>query len=251
MTGKFKNRRQKHEYFFPDGVQEKTQMSDSLLVATLLCISGGFQDTYTYNCREGVFANAQTGNMALLGQNLAMGNWAITFRYLVPVLAFAAGIYFSQKIRLRYKAQQIIHWRQIVVLLEIIVLFLAGWLPQEWNLLANIMVSFVCAMQVQSFRKVMGNAYATTMCIGNLRIATELLCNYRTTGEKEVLKTSLLYFSLIAVFIGGAAAGGVVTLHLQEKAIWICCPVLLLAFVIMFIKDRKFLFYKNISKKRL
>ena len=67
-------------------------MSDALLAATLLCISGGFQDTYTYNCREGVFANAQTGNMALLGQKLAMGNRAMTFRYLVPGLAFAAGI---------------------------------------------------------------------------------------------------------------------------------------------------------------
>ena len=238
MSGKIHNWEQKLDFFHLDGVHGQTQMSDSLLVAILLCISGGFQDTYTYNCREGVFANAQTGNMALLGQNLAMGNWPMTLRYLVPVAAFAAGIYFSQKIRLRYKERQMIHWRQIVILLEIIVLFLTGFLPQEWNLLANIMVSFVCAMQVQSFRKVMGNSYATTMCIGNLRIATELFCNYRATGQREVLKTSLLYFSLIAVFIAGAAAGGVMTLRLQEKAIWLCCPVLLAAFVIMFIKNR-------------
>lgn len=210
MSGKIHNWEQKLDFFHLDGVHGQTQMSDSLLVAILLCISGGFQDTYTYNCREGVFANAQTGNMALLGQNLAMGNWPMTLRYLVPVAAFAAGIYFSQKIRLRYKERQMIHWRQIVILLEIIVLFLTGFLPQD----------------------------ATTMCIGNLRIATELFCNYRATGQREVLKTSLLYFSLIAVFIAGAAAGGVMTLRLQEKAIWLCCPVLLVAFVIMFIKNR-------------
>ena len=38
-----------------------------------------------------------------------------------------------------------------------------------------IMVSFSCAMQVQAFRKVNGFAYASTMCIGNLRSGTDAL----------------------------------------------------------------------------
>ena len=39
------------------------QPSESMLVGCLLAASGGFQDAYTYNVRDQVFANAQTGNM--------------------------------------------------------------------------------------------------------------------------------------------------------------------------------------------
>lgn len=53
----------------------KTQMSESMALAVFLTLAGGFQDAYSYNCRGKVFANAQTGNLVLLGQNLAMGNW--------------------------------------------------------------------------------------------------------------------------------------------------------------------------------
>ena len=56
-----------------DNREAKGQRSESSAVIAVLCISGGFQDAYTYNCRDAVFANAQTGNMVLLGQNFAMG----------------------------------------------------------------------------------------------------------------------------------------------------------------------------------
>ena len=150
-------------------MRKKGQMSESAAVVAVLCISGGFQDAYTYNCRDEVFANAQTGNMVLMGQNFAMGNWRLGVRYLLPVAAFAVGIYGAEKIRRRFSRSEAIHWRQIVVLLEAVLLFAAGFFPQQINLFANMLVSFVCAMQVQSFRKLNGNAYATTMCIGNLR----------------------------------------------------------------------------------
>ena len=51
------------------------QASDSLLVGGLLSMSGGLQDAYTYHVRDQVFANAQTGNIVLLGQSIALGNW--------------------------------------------------------------------------------------------------------------------------------------------------------------------------------
>lgn len=51
-----------------------------------------------------------------------------------------------------------------------------GIFPNEMDLLANAMVSFACAMQVQAFRKVNGYAFASTMCIGNLRSGMESLC---------------------------------------------------------------------------
>ena len=37
------------------------QMSESMLTAVFIILSGGLQDSYTYLCRGKVFANAQTG----------------------------------------------------------------------------------------------------------------------------------------------------------------------------------------------
>ncbi|MCI8872517.1 MAG: DUF1275 domain-containing protein [Lachnospiraceae bacterium] len=218
-------------------MERRGQMSESAVVIGLLCISGGFQDAYTYNCRDEVFANAQTGNMVLMGQNFAMGNWYLGIRYLLPVLAFALGIYAAEKIRSIYGQSEKIHWRQIVLLLEAVTLFAVGFMPRQVNLLANMLVSFVCAMQVQSFRKLKGSAYATTMCIGNLRTATELWCSYRLTKNPETGRKSLLYYGFIGIFISGAALGGVLTMVLAQKAIWISSGLLLIVFFMMFQKE--------------
>ena len=43
------------------------QMSETLFLGALLTVTGGFLDAYTYLCRGKVFANAQTGNIVLLG----------------------------------------------------------------------------------------------------------------------------------------------------------------------------------------
>ena len=82
------------------------------------------------------------------------------------------------EIQANYKYAQKLHWRQGVLLAEILILFTVGFLPTEYNMLANAMASFACAMQVQSFRKVNGYSYASTMCIGNLRSGTAALSVY-------------------------------------------------------------------------
>lgn len=64
------------------------QISESLALGIFLTLAGGFQDAYSYNVRDHVFANAQTGNIVLLGQNLASGNLMHALRYLLPLAAF-------------------------------------------------------------------------------------------------------------------------------------------------------------------
>ncbi|CCZ57986.1 putative membrane protein [Hungatella hathewayi CAG:224] len=202
-----------------------------------LTLSGGFQDAYTYYTRGKVFANAQTGNIILLGHNAMNGDFADAFRYLAPVLAFAGGIYISEVIRGIYREYGKLHWRQIVVALEILLLFVVGFLPQSMNMAANILVSFVCAMQVEAFRKMKGSAYASTMCIGNLRSATEMLYRYRHTKEKGCLEKCLRYYGVILVFGIGAALGSLMTSLFKERTIWISCGFLFVCFCIMFMKE--------------
>ena len=51
-------------------MNKKVQISESIELGILLALSGGFMDAYSYIGRGGVFANAQTGNMLLLGVHL-------------------------------------------------------------------------------------------------------------------------------------------------------------------------------------
>ena len=213
------------------------QMSDSFLMAAFIIMSGGLQDAYTYCCRDKVFANAQTGNIVLMSTHLFAGDWAGVLRYFVPVISFMAGIFVAECIHRRYKHIEKVHWRQIIILAEIILLFAVGFLPQEVNTFANALVSFVCAMQVQTFRKVRGHAYASTMCIGNMRSGTDALCAYFHTHDKKILQKSMTYFAVIGVFAVGAGVGSVLTAHFAEKGIWVSCILLTVSFLMMFVRE--------------
>ena len=213
------------------------QMSESLLIAALLSISGGLQDAYTYISRGKVFANAQTGNIVLLSQRLVEGDWAAAAHYFVPLLFFAMGIAASEGIRFKYQKAQKIHWRQLVLFTEVLLLFLVGFLPTEYNLIGNALVSFSCAMQVQAFRKVKGYAFASTMCIGNMRSGMEAMCAYIKTGEKVILYKAIHYWGIIIMFAFGAGLGGSLIPFLELYTIWISCILLIISLLIMFIKE--------------
>ena len=215
------------------------QMSESLLTAVFIVLSGGLQDAYTYLCRGKVFANAQTGNIVLFSAHLFEGEWALSASYLVPVLSFMAGVFVAECIHRRYKRMEKVHWRQLIIAAEIVLLFVVGFLPQSVNTLANALVSFVCAMQVQTFRKVRGHAYASTMCIGNMRSGTEALCAYFHTGDKEILHKALTYFGVVLLFALGAGVGSIATLHWGAGTIWLSCGLLTVSFLIMFIHDEE------------
>ena len=214
------------------------QMSESLLTASFIILSGGLQDAYTYFCRGKVFANAQTGNIVLFSAYLFSGEWARCLHYLIPVLAFMVGIFAAECIHRHYKYMEKVHWRQLIIMIEIVLLFAVGFLPQEVNTFANALVSFVCAMQVQTFRKVRGHAYASTMCIGNMRSGTEALCVYFHTHDREVLFKALTYFGVIGLFAAGAGAGVLLTEALAERGIWVSCALLTVSFLFMFIHEK-------------
>ena len=213
------------------------QMSEAFITALFLSVSGGLQDVYTYLFRGKVFANAQTGNIVLMSVHAFAGEWGEALRYLVPLCAFALGIFAAEFIRLKLREMQWLHWRQLVVLFEILLLFVVGFLPQELNLLANSIVSFSCAMQVQAFRKVNGYAFASTMCIGNLRSGMDSLCSWLVAGNRTAKDKALHYFAIIFLFALGAALGSVALNFCGAKAIWFSCLLLTVSFCLMFLKE--------------
>lgn len=212
------------------------QMSEAFLTAVFLSLSGGLQDAYTYLCRGGVFANAQTGNIVLLSVHLLEGEFGRAFHYLIPLLFFAFGVFAAELIRERGEHIRRFHWRQVIVVIEIALLFLVAFLPENMNMLANGLVSFSCAMQVQSFRKVDGFGFSSTMCIGNLRSGMEALCVWMRTKDPQVGRKARKYFCIILLFAIGAGIGGLAVAWLSFHAIWISCLLLFVCFLLMFVK---------------
>lgn len=210
------------------------QTSESYALGILLALSGGLMDAYSYLYRDHVFANAQTGNILLFGIHLAEKNWHTAIEYLFPIAAFICGITLACILRIFLKELQRIHWRQLSLLLEIITLFIVSLIPVSNNLLANSLTSLACGIQAESFRKINGNNIATTMCIGNLRSATQFLCDFLHSKKRQYAYKALLYFSIILFFSLGAILGNMLIHTFQGKAILGSVLLLSISFVLMF-----------------
>lgn len=208
---------------------------ESYCVAALLSITGGFLDAYTFVSRDGVFANAQTGNFARLAIYLADGNWELVLRYFIPIFFFVIGVSVAMWISQHTDESGFLCWQHYTILLEIVLLFIVSWIPygKVSNIYANLLVSFACAIQAESFRKVLGTPFASTMCTGNLRNATEYLNHFFVEKEKSFLKKSIQYFGIDALFVLGAVIGTVTTKVLLIRATWCCCAMLGIVFLVI------------------
>ena len=209
------------------------QRSDSFILGALLSFSGGLQDAYTYNIRDRVFANAQTGNVVLMSQKFMQGNWNGGLEHLLAIISFVAGVFLSECIERKLKYGKRVHWRQIVLLVELLLLFIVGLIPRGYAMAANMAVSFSCAMQVHAFRRLRGNSYASTMCIGNLKSGTLYLARFAGNRSMRDLNTAFQYYAIIAIFALGAGVGGVLSGYLGIRTIWISCGFILMAGLIL------------------
>ena len=116
----------------------RIQTSETFLLSAILALSGGFQDAYTYNVRNEVFSNAQTGNVVLMSQNFMTGKWEAGLKYLFPLFAFALGVLIAEQIQHKYKYAKRLHWRQGILGAEIIILFIVGFIPQRGNIFESL-----------------------------------------------------------------------------------------------------------------
>ena len=216
-------------------MKKSGQMSENFAVGIMLALAGGFLDAYTYIIRGGVFANAQTGNIVLLGINFAKGNFSKVLLYLLPILAFTFGIFISEIVKSKLKQSTKIHWRQLIVLFEIIMLFCVTFVPKGQNdTIVNTVISLVCSLQVESFRKINGHAVATTMCTGNLRSGTEALYLGIINKDKSRILKCLNNYGIILFFIFGALFGTLLTNIYSTYSLFFVCALLTIPLFMMF-----------------
>ena len=214
-------------------------MSEAFLTGAILAVIGGYLDAYTYIARGQVFANAQTGNVMFLAMNIACGDIMKALFYVPPIIAFVLGILIAEQIKKRMDGGRL-HWRQYVLLLELAVIIIVSFLPHgkvmgiRLDTVANVLISFVCSLQVQSFRKIRGILCATTMCTGNLRSGTEALSTAIFAKDKESLHKAGKFYAIVLFFIIGAVISTFVTTAFSEKSVIFCGAGLVAVILLMF-----------------
>lgn len=192
--------------------RNKNEISQSMLMLVFIIISGGLQDAYSFFCRDGVFANAQTGNIVFLSVNIVNGDWNGVVKYLVPVTFFALGAILAKTLFFVFENKKSLFWKQAVLLAETVALLAVAFIPQSLNPLANALVSFSCAMQVLAFDQIYGNDFSSTMCIGNIVRMSGALVTAIAKKDKAARNRFFLYLSVVVIFAIGAGTG-----YLLEK----------------------------------
>ena len=210
---------------------------ETFRVAALLAVVGGFLDAYTYILRGGVFANAQTGNIVLLGVHMADKDYRQALYYVVPIIAFSLGVFITEVLKKYFSSRGFAMYEHWIIAIEVLLLLIIGFIPPSMpDGVVNVTISFVCSLQVNSFRKIKNLPYATTMCTGNLRSGTEKLFRCLINKEEGTGLEAAHYFGIIALFILGAVLGTVLPEMLGIKSIWFCCCLLAIVFTAMWRK---------------
>lgn len=115
----------------PNRQQPDIVVHESLPVGVALAMAGGFLDAYTYLFHGEVFASMQSGNVILLGINLASGEFGRNFaRYLPPILLFLIGIIVTNGLQHRFPTGGRIVWQNVALFFEALGIFLLGFFAQ-------------------------------------------------------------------------------------------------------------------------
>ncbi|MCH5585575.1 DUF1275 domain-containing protein [Shimazuella sp. AN120528] len=197
----------------------------SLLLGLLLAMVGGFLDAYTYVTRNGVFANAQTGNVVLLGVKMAQGQWHQAFIHIPPILAFIIGVALAERMKHPKKPH---NTARFVLLIECIILFVIGFIPVVVpNIIITSLIAFVASVQVAYFDKLDKWSYNNTVATGNLRTASQAAYLALFTHDKKEKVRFTRFLGIVLAFFTGALLGAYVVPCLGIKSVWIAAMSLL------------------------
>jgi len=205
---------------------------ERLRVAVVLSASGGFLDAFTWVAHGGVFANAQSGNVVLLGVFTALGEWRQALRHVPPIVAFLLGLFVADRLRVFAARHERLRVPLLSLAIELLLLAVVALLPAPGPDLPVVLgIAFVAALQTSSFAHVEGSAYSSVMTTGNLRRAAEsLFAGLTTPRDAAKLRQAQVFATICCAFALGSALGAFATARLANVALLIPIGTLMAAF---------------------
>jgi len=192
--------------------------------AFLYTTVGGYLNAYAYLAHDHVFADAQTGNIVLLGIYAAAGDWTQASKLIPPIVTFVLGVMMVNLIKRYWKlnAGRLRLWGATV---EIAVLSTIVGLNQMLpNALVVPMISFAGAVQTSSFISINNQwSFNSTMTTGNLRDALSAMILWLSKKDIRQNRAKCMTLGAVCVsFLIGAFLGGLATKYSASNALVPC-----------------------------
>ena len=206
---------------------------EKLWVFAVLIFVAGFYGAYTLSVRGGVFCNAQTGNMALLGVALGSGNWRKALYYLIPISGYLLGSMVAEAIP-RHVRRLRLRWDTLLTLIEIIVVAVLGFVPASApDQICQVAINFICAMRYNTFRQAEGIGSATTFCTNHTRMLGSNLVRvlFRREKHPDAMEKVKSHSVMLLSFALGAVGSAFLCVVFDVRAIWFAIIPLMVLFV--------------------
>lgn len=218
--------------------QDEPRTAGTVRLGVLLGVVGGFLDAFTYVAHGGVFSNAQTGNVVLVGVFAARGDWARMLRQLLPLLAFVLGVFTAETMTHPRVRAWVRRPMRAALIAEIVVLVGVSFVPDHTAGYAVVLlVSYVAAVQNSTFDTLRKWPFNTVTLTGNMRTTTRSLYRamvLRTKGEGDKARS----FAVVCLaFLIGAVIGAVTTASWGNLAALVGAGILGAALLLFIIEE--------------
>lgn len=212
---------------------------ESVRVAMLLTAVGGYLDAYTY-VQYRVFANAQSGNVVLLGLDVSTRSWSHALTRLWPVLAFGVGILMVEFLATESARAAVRRPVRVALGFEILALAVLASLPQHTPAaVVTVTVAFVAAIQFDTFRNLGDSTYTTLMTSGNLRALITAAFRWRHGRDAAAGRRTGRFAAVVLAFAVGAVLGAIATRHWQITAAAVPAGVLAVVLILLVAETRR------------
>jgi uncharacterized membrane protein YoaK (UPF0700 family) len=163
-------------------VSTSANLRFSVLTASALAtVAGGAMDAWVYLAHGQVFANAQSGNIVLMGVALAAGDVArATTMHLPSLLAFVVGLLGSRLSGQLLKRGRLNSRNARLGLECVMLLGLALFARHMPDRAVIACVGFIAGVQITSLSHIGSWSFNTGMMTGNLRAGVSALANALT-----------------------------------------------------------------------
>lgn len=217
---------------------DQRNTAGTVRLGVLLALVGGFLDAFTFIGHGGVFSNAQTGNVVLVGIYAARGDWARVLRQLLPLLAFVLGVFTAETMTHPTVKAWVRRPLRAALIAEIIVLVAVSFLPDDIGGFAVVLlVSFVAAVQNSTFDTLRKWPFNTVTLTGNLRTTTRSLYRalvLRRHGEGDKARS----FAIVCLaFLLGAVIGAFATTSWGNRAALVGAGILAAALLLFIVEE--------------
>ena len=207
----------------------------------VLIFVAGFLGAFTYVLRGGVFCNAQTGNVVLLGMQLGKGDWSGALYYLIPISAYILGAVVSELLPNPVKHRLAVRWDTLLIAVEMLVIVMLGFVPESAPVqISQVAVNFIASMQYNTFRQAEGVAVATTFVTNHIRqvgVGLAMEWRHRHNAEKPHRRKFLTHLGMLLFFAAGATVGTVFCLQFLGRAVWLTLLPLAVVFAVLLHAD--------------